>query len=380
MSLEEQRRSSLINLLSLELVYEPIYRDIITILQEDPTIDLVVLNEKLKGKYKASQIVDVCTSVDSLFIREESIKELIELEYKKRVKAYLTKISQRDDITEGLNEIRQTIRKIPMFVDKEDLSLEYARLLYEQRKQEEVNVTTHLEALKGLTNGHRKGTVWVVGGQTGVGKSFFALNHAIYNALEGNKVLFISTELDKQTNYDRLQGNYDYFQKKAGIKELDSVSMIDTIELSTNAKTTTEIVDLIRDRKQKNDIDLVVIDHLQDIEYEGADAEYDSIRKTCLAIKDIAIEEHVAIMLVSQLNRMGQKGDQRQPGYSYLGSSKIEQIAHVAIIIIRNQKEDGSMYEHVEVVVKKNREGRTGYFPADFKYPYFVFEEIKNEN
>ena len=55
---------------------------------------------------------------------------------------------------------------------------------------------TKLLAFNYMTDGFRTGNVWLVGGQTGAGKTQWSLSEAIKLANEGYKVLYISTEMD----------------------------------------------------------------------------------------------------------------------------------------------------------------------------------------
>ena len=60
------------------------------------------------------------------------------------------------------------------------------------------------EAFNDLTGGFRTGNLWLIGGETGAGKTQLALGEAIHAAKLGKKVLYITTEMDDSDIYERI--------------------------------------------------------------------------------------------------------------------------------------------------------------------------------
>lgn len=84
------------------------------------------------------------------------------------------------------------------------------------------------EAFNDLTGGFRTGTIWLIGGETGAGKTQFALGEAGHAANLGKKVLYISTEMDDSDIYERINGKFD----DEALDRIDilSLSCLDSIE------------------------------------------------------------------------------------------------------------------------------------------------------
>lgn len=84
------------------------------------------------------------------------------------------------------------------------------------------------EAFNDLTGGgFKSGNLWLIGGETGAGKTQFALGEAIHAANLGKKVLYISTEMDDCDIYerigDRLSGETEPCLDIAYLTSLDSI-------------------------------------------------------------------------------------------------------------------------------------------------------------
>lgn len=252
--------------------------------------------------------------------------------------------------------------------DIEDGSLRSAAAKWEEYKKKD-SLQFVSKKMNRITHGLKAGQVWVVGGKTGSMKSYFALDSAMQQALSGKKVLFFSTELSTEENYRRLVGLYQYYGE---ILDPDSASSVlqefDNLKLYTSICTTNEILNKIKSENARGKVDMIVVDHLQEIDV--SDEEYKSISKACVEFKNIAISLGVSVILVSQLNR---ESKDKKHSSVFHGSGKIEQIAHVAMVL---EKSDDSTLTTINLSIRKNRGGQTGTFPFRVKWPEGVFQPL----
>lgn len=133
-------------------------------------------------------------------------------------------------------------------------------------------------------------------------------------------------------------------------------------------KSVNQIASDVRRYKKEHGIKLVVIDYLQLIPFDaGRMGKADGIAMISQKIKQIALENDVAIILLSQLNREGARAD-KPDLYHLKDSGSIENDAD--IVLIMNCKDndpeackftdDKGTYMHINYVIGKNREGERG--------------------
>ncbi len=145
-------------------------------------------------------------------------------------------------------------------------------------------------------------------------------------------------------------------EEKRFKKANDALAGRSNIVISTGAKTVSEI----RAESRHMGFDVIVIDYLQlirsDTFYRGNRvAEVGAISK---AIKALAMELQIPIILLSQLNRASEGRETREPSMSELRESgDIEQDASV-IILLWNMSEDDRSKKGCKI--EKNRQGETG--------------------
>jgi len=104
----------------------------------------------------------------------------------------------------------------------------------------------------------------------------------------------------------------------------------------------------------------VVLDHLQDL--GGHENQYERFVDACNKFRRLAIDENVAVLLVSQVNKDG----------DYLGTRKIRQISHVALIL-ESEEIASPTSKDVYIRVTKNRSGIGGTVPVRMMFPSCSF-------
>lgn len=239
--------------------------------------------------------------------------------------------------------------------------------------------------------GFRPGQLIVMAARPGNGKTAAAMNMALNRAEKQFSTLFVSLEMDheelgfrmisskasvdsrKLLNNDPFVG--DEFQRVAlaGVEIekarlfIDDSPGLSLLKIAANA----------RRRKQRDNLEFLVIDYLGLIN-ETANRNQttvDVLTKISNGLKNLAKELRIPILALHQLNRETEK-EQRRPRKSDLrGSGSIEQDADVILLLHTEMSED-DVAGPVEMIVAKNRAGRTGTVNFWFNKPFNRFEPM----
>lgn len=347
----EKRKKILMEL--KEEYFRHMNQEIFRELQKTPDIDLPTLVPRVEGSF--AHITKILANHYFIANWKVAKEELVE-EYK----VYLSRVVG-EKIKQPSGNIIQDISLIisqGMRLNVRDLGdLKEAKEMYDNTK-DDIKIPTPLRALNLATGGMGPGQVWVVGAPSGMGKSYYALNQAVHSALQNYNVLFFSTELTKSENFRRAVLIFqDIMQVNDFEIAKEMIIDLDALKIYSEMRTAQEIIQECKRVKP----DLVVIDHLHDLLTDGKD-QYESIKETCSLLKDFTLEENTRTLLISQLSRAGYKGE----GYNFLGSGKIEQIAHVAGLL---SEEEGEKY----FTVLKNRGGNRIKIPINIEFPAGIF-------
>lgn len=235
---------------------------------------------------------------------------------------------------------------------------------------------TEIPSLDRLITGLKRKRVMIVGGSTGSGKSNFAISFAFTQLLANRRVLYFSTELSEAAIAQRVIANYRHKLGGTFDEARSAISLMDNLNVYSDLRGLNAILAEIRSQHKTAPVDLVVIDHLQDMDSENYKNEYELLREASMKFKDLGMNENIAIVLVSQLNRGSIGAKRSSEVYGFSGSGKIEQIAHIALIIERERDSEGRLKDDAFIVVKKVRsDGTTGAVKVQIHDPFYVFEE-----
>lgn len=222
-----------------------------------------------------------------------------------------------------------------------------------------------------------KGQLVIIAGRPGLGKSTFALNIADNTGLE---TLLFSLEMKRTEIYARILSKHALVEAwkiegkklerseafevhKAHIDVKDKIK----ITLFDSGQNFARIVSNINKFVELKKPQLIIIDYLQLI--KGAQGENQNIRIGNItgALKNLAMQLNVPIILLSQLSRDSEK-ERRRPTLSDLrDSGNIEQDADVVIFIHEEENIN-------EIIVAKSRKGKKGkILSISFDKPYSRF-------
>lgn len=243
---------------------------------------------------------------------------------------------------------------------------------------------TGFPRLDDCLGGLEGGDVIVVGARPAVGKSAFVTQMLMQMGQAGNRVLLYNLEMQEKQVYERMlsrqsgirlnrvrRGNSFLDNEKsrfdaanAALKKLD-------VWISSGAKSVSEI----RQECRNMDADCIIIDYLQLIRserhYANRASEVGEISK---AIKALAMELNCPVIVLSQLNRVSEGREAKEPVMAELRESgDIEQDASVVILLWNADEADCS---RKGLKVEKNRQGARARIGLEFLGDSMNFREV----
>jgi len=256
-------------------------------------------------------------------------------------------------------------------------------------------VDTGFFQLNEITAGFQPGDLIVIAARPSMGKTTFTLNCALNAAkLQGRTVLFFSLEMaaeqivtnllccEAQVDASRVRRgqmtHHDYgkWNEAAGkLHELrffvDATPGISPVAIRTKARRL-----LAREKA----LDLVVVDYLQLMSGGDAESRQQEIAAISRSLKELARDLRCPVIALSQLNRALESRKDHRPMMSDLRESgAIEQDADLILFLHREdyysgEAVPGDFARVMEIIVAKQRNGRTGKVELNFLPHQFRFE------
>lgn len=226
-----------------------------------------------------------------------------------------------------------------------------------------------------LDGGLMRKELVILGGYTGLGKSFFAANILFNIAKNGFKTAYFSLEISNRMIVSRLVGSIADIKPTrliAGFLNPDENDR--RIEAETGVEMYSEFMefydDLYEYEKIKNKIieggfEFVVIDFIQNVFGLGND-EYTRLSSLALKFQKLAKDTNSCILLVSQLSN-----DAAKKGYvEYKGSGSLQTVCDLGFFLTREEATATTLSNDVALKLLKNRRGISGVeFGFSFKHP-----------
>ena len=239
--------------------------------------------------------------------------------------------------------------------------------------------------LDDMLGGLEGGDMIVIGARPAVGKSAFVTQITSYLAECGKKVGFYNLEMQEKQVYERFVVSQSGIgltrlrrakkflgdEKERFDKANEILEKRENIVITTGSKAVSEI----RSESRHMGYDIIIIDYLQllksDKEYRGN--RYAEVGAISKAIKALAMELNIPIIALSQLNRVSEARDTKEPTMAELREAgDIEQDASV-IMLLWNLYQDDKSKKGCKV--EKQRQGQTGSVVLNFNGDMMRFEE-----
>ncbi|MDZ4787692.1 MAG: replicative DNA helicase [Blastochloris sp.] len=268
-------------------------------------------------------------------------------------------------------------------------------------------LATGFTELDQLTTGFKPGEMIVIAARPGVGKTAFALTMARNFLKErwneelgrftkpGYGVGFFSLEMTAEQLMLRLIASTAKVSLQSIRKgelsngELDGISMISEevakLPLFIDESSMLSITQLrakARRLKQRNNIDVIIIDYLQLLTSSSEKAKDNrqvEVAEISRGIKALAKELKIPIIVLAQLNRKSEEGNSEPALHHLRESGSIEQDADTVMLLSRAfEKEDddeGVRGLKATINIAKQRSGPVGKVQLRFLGQYTLFED-----
>jgi len=268
-------------------------------------------------------------------------------------------------------------------------------------KKKELNeqaVKTYIYELDQLLTTINPQTLTVIGAKTGLGKTSFALNLMVRNALDNNPCFMYSLEMSKIEIVIKLFSILSRFKDDpAKFLSLDEINNfrpedVETLKKISNsasdlyniplyiqdvgtAKTNqiNDIINMVRYYTRTYNLKLVVIDYMQLLEHVDRDLRNRTqvLGYISRRLKLLAMELNIPIVVLAQLSREADKVE-RPRRYHLRESGSIEHDAD-NILLLHNKEDEPALIEDMMVIIEKQRAGRVGEVMVTFDKKYSLF-------
>lgn len=264
-------------------------------------------------------------------------------------------------------------------------------------KGEIKGIMTGFDDIDKFFRGIRPQEVVILAGRPGMGKTALSLS-IINNIAADNSIAFFSLEMSKEdllqrlfsieTGINTLSMREGKLQKHEWSKFMHAGGKFSEINLHIDDKLRelSKIKKACKRLKAKNELDLIIIDYLQLIIMSKSNSStYEKTSAISQNLKGLAKDLDVPILCLAQLNRSCESRQDKRPMLSDLrDSGAIEQDADKVIFVYRGsvygektQDAYGGLSESsedlAEIIIAKNRSGRTGFLELTFEGQFTRF-------
>jgi len=387
--------------------HQELYKNIVQMYENKIPIDMITLNTFLQDNGQLEKIggvkvlVELINYVPNLTYLEEYIRLLhdkflrrclIKLGYETINSAYITNIPLETtlnnleiDIFNLVNE-NETQR---VTTTAELLSNIFLELKQKSLKPSLAGLSSGFYDLDSFTQGFQKSDLIIIAGRPSMGKTALALNIGLNIIKESNDpVLFFSLEMSKEqltyrlltneTDISNLRLKTGNLYKDDWLKLNQTIKTLASSPLFIDDTPNLSIIDIKTKIKkiifEQNNLGLIIIDYLQLMQTSNSQIvnRTQEISQITRALKNIAREFNVPIIVLSQLSRNVENRVNKRPILSDLRESgSIEQDADLVLMLYRESyynlvMENSHDLNLVELIVAKQRNGPIGTVELQF--------------
>jgi replicative DNA helicase len=390
-----------------------IYEKMIRLSERGDAIDLVTLKEELgrSGElddsggpaYIASLVDGVprATNVDhyARIVKEKAVlRNLIFSANKILTSAY----EAEEDADTVLDRAEQAIFAIaedrirPGFVSLRELARGSFEAIEQAhaRKQLITGVPTSFTDLDEMTSGLQRGDLVIIAARPSMGKTSLALNIAQHVGTKtGMTVGFFSLEMAKEQLFLRMlstEAGIDGHRLRSGFLRTDdwgklshALGVLSEARIFIDDTPSIGVLEMrakARRLMAEHGLSLLVVDYIQLMQGRGRfENRVQELGSLSRALKGLAKELNIPILMLSQLSRAPENRPGRRPQLSDLRESgALEQDADVVILIYREDQYEETVENKgiAEINVAKQRNGPTGIIRLAFLKEHTRFENL----
>lgn len=381
-------------------------------------VDLVTLNNELEihGKLDAAGGTVYLTELMSFVPTAANVQHYAKIVEERSVQRSLIRaghemindgMNDEKDVEESLDMAERRIYDISMR-KTEDSLVSIAEIVPSAlneigeliaRKGKITGVASGFKDLDRMTNGFQKSDLIIIAGRPAMGKSALAMNIAQYAAIHDNRsVVVFSLEMSREQLVTRMlctEASVESQRIKEGLlTDSETMRLLETAGPMQRSKlhiddtggvTVSQIRSKCRRLKARLGLDMIIIDYMQLMQGVGGgsrknDNRQQEISDMTRALKLLARELNVPILLLSQLNRGPEQRQEHRPMISDLRESgSIEQDADMVILIYREQVYDETADNTAELIIAKHRHGSIGTVQVAWQGEYTRFMNLAVE-
>jgi len=391
--------------------HQVIYRACLAVADRNQPVDVVTvagelrdakLIEKAGGLDYLASLGTAVPSANNALAYAERVKTLAVRRALVRAGVEIVELAREvEDVEELFAQAQAKLYAAAIETPSEPIKLAEAieqRLHYlEETKDGETEaVLTGFRDLDKQTGGLMPGTLTVLAGRPGMGKSALGLQVAIQAAEKGRPTLFFSLEMTAEELADRVVAmnvGVDTMAIRKRIlepsewqKAWDTWSTVGTWPIyidCTPTVSTAQIKARCKKMQARVGLDLVVVDYLQRVNDKPTQVtrtRNELVGLMTKRLKSLALELKVPVLVLCQLNRGVEATQDKRPGLAHLrDSGEIEQDADNVWFVYRPEYYWPDKREHqgkAEVIIAKQRNGPTGSVWLHFNRALVKFADL----
>lgn len=250
-------------------------------------------------------------------------------------------------------------------------------------------ISTGIVDLDRLIKGLMAEKMYVLAARTGEGKTALALRIAQHAAINKNSTLFVSLEMGSdelghrwtsalaKIDSRRLTDNDEFDSREhAAVAKAASIMSKARLHVSDAPnQTMMDIAACARRIKQKDALDLIIVDYMALINEEHGSNENRTqvVGRLSRGMKMLARELKIPVLVLHQLNRESAKEKREPKLHDLRESGSVEQDADV-VILLHSLMEEADKCGEVMAIIAKHRGGPRGRVPLWYDKRYNTFD------
>lgn len=340
---------------------------------------------------RKSDIADLMAEVDYGVTIHDLVGELEESRRVREINRAMTKAGMEGQSEQKIKTLTDAITGIyktdgAQFVEGYEAAKDAIRYLEQERV---IDIPTGFRYWDKLTGGMNRSDLVVLAAETSQGKTSLALNLAQASIDRGVPAAFISLEMTQRQLMVRMLCSHAEIPSDNAKENINKIMAAGSdfqgkgfhvADVTNNSVT--YVLGLIRSSNIRNNTQIVFVDYLQLVSNREQRSREQEIGQIARAMKNIAKELNICVVLLSQLGRP-KVGQSHYPTLNRLrDSGQIEEAADVVAFIYR--AEEYGIYEDdggddtrglAEIIIAKGRNYGTGKFIVRFNREITKFSD-----